>query len=283
MWPDAARHLARPCGRCPTHCGHPIPDGRGLRASLDSTVVTGESKLEAAAVDDVLPQAHERHTPAPGSFRSARDRASMAGAEASAALRWGRRFPRRAGNLTGGTARQRREPSSSRPNRTRERRDRSSTRRTERARSRNGWRDVRGSHQAPNPMDPRTSLCNPQASVRTEPRRTEAPPPHADRGDACGRGRASRACQRGRQPHPLPGRELRVHGCERAGQAARVHAVGRRRRSVPEHLRCRRDGRLSRIPDLRRPARHRRSSAVAWPMRAVADRVPRPSPTRRHH
>jgi hypothetical protein len=34
-WPGAARHGAGPCGGCPTHCGHSIPSGRGLRTTRE--------------------------------------------------------------------------------------------------------------------------------------------------------------------------------------------------------------------------------------------------------
>ena len=33
FWPGAARHLSRPCGRCPTHPGHSIPSSRELRTA----------------------------------------------------------------------------------------------------------------------------------------------------------------------------------------------------------------------------------------------------------
>lgn len=34
-WPGAAGHRARTCDRCPTHCGHSIPCGRGLRTAWE--------------------------------------------------------------------------------------------------------------------------------------------------------------------------------------------------------------------------------------------------------
>ena len=61
-----------------------------------------------------------------------------------------------------------------------------------------------------------------------------------DRGDARRRGRVGRARQRGRRGHAVPARELLVHGGEHPRQAARVHAVSRRRRQLPGALRRRR-------------------------------------------
>jgi cyclohexanone monooxygenase len=58
-----------------------------------------------------------------------------------------------------------------------------------------------------------------------------------DRGDPGGRGLLGRSCQRGRQHHPLPDRQLLVHGFQRGGQAARVHALHRRGRRLPPDLR----------------------------------------------
>ncbi len=86
------------------------------------------------------------------------------------------------------------------------------------------------------------------------------PRPHAraapgrDRADAGGRGGVGAARQRLRRHHALPARELLVHGRERSGQAARVPALRRRRRSLPQGLRRGGAPRLSRLR-LRRPGR----------------------------
>ena len=64
-------------------------------------------------------------------------------------------------------------------------------------------------------------------AVRHRPAR-----PH-HRGRSAGRGRVGGARQRARRPDAVPQGQLLVHGRERAGQAAGVHAVRRRHRGVP--------------------------------------------------
>ena len=71
---------------------------------------------------------------------------------------------------------------------------------------------------------------------------TQRPPQH--RADAGGAGRLGRPRRGDRRLHAREAGELVVHGRERARQAARLHALPRRRRAVPGEVRRDRGRRL---------------------------------------
>ena len=81
------------------------------------------------------------------------------------------------------------------------------------------------------------AACRARRDAAPSPAR---PRPDVDRADGRGRGRLGRAPSGARRGVALPARRFLVHGCERAGQAARAAALRRRRRPVPADLRARR-------------------------------------------
>ena len=82
---------------------------------------------------------------------------------------------------------------------------------------------------------------------RRHPRGHEVAGLRHDRAHSTGRGGLGPARQRLCRHHASPDGELLVHGCQRAGQAARVPSLHRRRRRLPHDLRR---GRLRRLPRL---------------------------------
>ncbi len=95
------------------------------------------------------------------------------------------------------------------------------------------------------------------------------PTPRFDRRHRGGRRRLGRSRQRRGQPDPVPDGQLLVHGRERAGKAARVHAVHRRLPPVQRDVRGRRRRRLPRVHA------HSGERTGAGAVAVVATRTPR--------
>ena len=90
---------------------------------------------------------------------------------------------------------------------------------------------------------------------------------HHDRADRDGAGGLGAASRRLRSDHDAPAGQHLVHGRQRAGQAARRHALYRRRRALPRHLRRGGPARHDRLPadrpDCRRTMQRRGDRAGA--------------------
>ncbi len=105
--------------------------------------------------------------------------------------------------------------------------------------------------------------------------------PRHDRGRGGGRAGVGRSRERGRGRDAVSACELLVHGRERARQAARVHALYRRRRRVPAEVRRGRGSGLHRLPLPRRAGRARgRAAGVRRLRHAPGARAPSSSENR---
>ena len=97
---------------------------------------------------------------------------------------------------------------------------------------------------------------------RRLPRRHAQARRHDDRAHRDGRSRLGAARERLRRHHALPHRQLVVHGCQRARQAAGLPAVRRRGRRLPGRVRRGPGQRLLRLPRSPVPTAH--AATTAW-------------------